>query len=241
MRLGRVQVSCEGYKAPSDPYVLKDSCALTYHLLPAHGSFAGEDDHLRFKGPNVSFQSLLDAVFPVLFIAALGWIIWGFIASLRRSGGRNNATINTGRGGGGGGGGGPGGGWGPGWGPGGDNDSSFPPPPPYSKHGYQPAAGASGSSNANANADAWRPGFWTGLATGAAGLFIANRNRNQRQNTRANDPYLDGGAMGGGIDAGWTGRRGGGAGPSSSNAFAGPSASSSGLSSSAGYGGTRNR
>ncbi len=35
LRLGRVEVSCEGYDYADDPYVLKDSCALTYTLLPS--------------------------------------------------------------------------------------------------------------------------------------------------------------------------------------------------------------
>lgn len=30
--LGTVEVSCEGYKSPSDPYVLVGSCGLTYTL-----------------------------------------------------------------------------------------------------------------------------------------------------------------------------------------------------------------
>lgn len=38
VRLGRVQVSCEGFSGPRDPYVLRGSCGLTYRLLPAADS-----------------------------------------------------------------------------------------------------------------------------------------------------------------------------------------------------------
>ena len=37
VRLGRVQVSCEGWDRPGDAYVLEGSCGLIYRLLPASG------------------------------------------------------------------------------------------------------------------------------------------------------------------------------------------------------------
>ncbi|EIW75355.1 DUF1183-domain-containing protein, partial [Coniophora puteana RWD-64-598 SS2] len=37
LRYGNVEVGCEGWNGPGDPYVLKGSCSLKYHLvqLPA--------------------------------------------------------------------------------------------------------------------------------------------------------------------------------------------------------------
>ena len=44
IRLGRVQVSCEGWSSPQDEYILRGSCGLEYHLLPA---FDADEDGQR--------------------------------------------------------------------------------------------------------------------------------------------------------------------------------------------------
>lgn len=222
IRLGRVEVSCEGYDSASDPYVLQGSCGLSYHLLPAYNAFGAEEDHLRFKQGNSHrnqglFQEFLDNIFPFLFIGSLIWIIYSFCSSVLRSTRSSGSRDGSGRGGGGGGG---GGGWGPGWGGGGGGNG---PPPPYSKTDPGGPEGASSS---------WRPGFWSGLAAGAAGATLANRygDQGRRRADAGYDPYFAGGPA-----AGW------GAGPStrvgSSSSDSGPSM----MRSSEGYGGTRNR
>ena len=37
-RFGRVEVSCEGYDHPDDPYVLKGATTVIYRLMPVLGS-----------------------------------------------------------------------------------------------------------------------------------------------------------------------------------------------------------
>ncbi|KAK0552328.1 hypothetical protein OC846_002929 [Tilletia horrida] len=109
LRLGKVEVSCEGWDNADDPYVLS-----------GNGSNSG-----------FSFVSLL---FWIIFLGILAIIVRGWYLSLT---GRNPAvgtSYGSGPGGPGGGGGGwgwggwGGGGWGPGSGPGPSG-----PPPPYSK------------------------------------------------------------------------------------------------------------
>lgn len=242
IRMGRVEVSCEGYEAPSDPYVLKGSCGLTYQLLPASKAFTSDNDDQRYtkgrRARGLTFQDMLDKIFPMVFLAVLGYILWGFLASLLGiNRGRPAGPIGGGAGPrpwGGGGGGGGGGGWWPGGGGGGGGM----PPPPYTKH--EPSS----SSTADAQGStSWRPGFWTGIATATAASLLANRNRsgNEDRRYRGYDPY----AGNGGLGAGWTGGGGGyggnGYGYDDNGAGSSREASSSSFRSSTGYGGTRNR
>ncbi|CBQ71277.1 conserved hypothetical protein [Sporisorium reilianum SRZ2] len=110
MRLGRVEVSCEGYDYAQDPYVLKDSCALEYHLLP---SGTGPDDPWRTYQRGAWGDKVLDALFQLVFWSVLAVIVVSFVRAIRGGGTRGNSP-STGGGG--------GGGWWPG--------SSYPPPPP---------------------------------------------------------------------------------------------------------------
>lgn len=67
-----------------------------------------------------------------------------------------------------------GGGGGPWFGGGGDGGFGGGPPPPYSK--FPPQQGQEG----------WRPGFWSGLAAGAAGSYLmGGRNREREREPRA--------------------------------------------------------
>lgn len=166
IRMGRVEVSCEGYDYAEDPYVLKDSCALTYHLLPAYGP----DEDFRSHYPrSAAGHDWAGVLFQILFWSVLGYIVYSFVRSLRGQAGQRDTS---GRGSGPGGGGGGGGGWGSGWG----NNSG--PPPPYTKQEYDHSSASASSSSAS-----WRPGFWTGLGVGGvAAAALNNRNRNR-------DPY----------------------------------------------------
>lgn len=163
MRMGRVEVSCEGYDYAEDPYVLKNSCALTYHLLP---SGIGPDDPWRnYRGKRGGWaDKLVEALFQVVFWGILATIVYGFIKAVR---GNGQGAGAAGRGAGGGSGGGRGGGGGGGgWWPGGSFPPYNNPPPPYTP---KPEPDSSGSSSSSS----WRPGFWTGLGLGGLAASAA--------------------------------------------------------------------
>ncbi|XP_055061831.1 store-operated calcium entry-associated regulatory factor [Misgurnus anguillicaudatus] len=60
-RFGRVEVSCEGYTSPNDPYVLKGSCGLEYTLeLTAEGKQQQGRDSQGSSGFSGFFQGFSD-------------------------------------------------------------------------------------------------------------------------------------------------------------------------------------
>ncbi|KAM7204019.1 transmembrane protein [Naviculisporaceae sp. PSN 640] len=235
LRLGSTEVICEGYSSPDDPYVLRGSCGVEYRLVLTEEGERRYPELASGKGWKLGGGNNDNGetdwggyVFAIIFFAVLGWIIYS--ACIAADGGNNNPRRNTGGGGGGrrpgGGGGGGGGGWGGGWGPGGGGGGWDDPPPPYSK------------STNTAGEQGWRPGFWSGAATGAAaGYFAGNRAANNNNTTR-------GGLFGdGGGGSSFWGGGGGGGGPSSSrrNDSGSGSGSSSGRYSSTGFGSTSRR
>ncbi|KAK4455852.1 store-operated calcium entry-associated regulatory factor [Podospora aff. communis PSN243] len=214
LKLGSTEVICEGYDSPDDPYVLKGSCGVEYRLvlteegervypeLAGHGG-GGGGGFMRTEEGNVDWAGV---VFGVVFLGVLVWIVVGACTA----GERNRAAPRAGGGRRPGGGGGGPGGWGGGGGGGWDD-----PPPPYP--GTKPSGAGEG----------WRPGFWTGLAGGAAAGYMAG-NRGPRDDRR----YNQGGSM-------WGGRNTGGSGWASGS---GSSASSSGARhESTGFGSTSRR
>ncbi|KAI9635608.1 uncharacterized protein MKK02DRAFT_44300 [Dioszegia hungarica] len=175
LRFGKVDVSCEGWERPGDSNILHGSCGLTYDLVRIDGSLERDDPPMLPRKPS----KLFDNAFNLLFLAISGIILYSLIRNVMKSvypRWTPPALFGTGGPGpggpGGGGGGGPGGGWGPGGGgwPG-DCDDSPHPPPPYSKASSTPQPlpqpGQTG----------WAPGFFTGLAAGGVGAYLANRAR----------------------------------------------------------------
>lgn len=129
-----------------------------------------------------------------------------------------------------------------------------PPPPPYP--GTTPTDDDPFSSfdrtktayEAQRHESAWRPGFWTGLAAGGAGLLAADR---MRGNNRQQTPLSRTNGIGGGLGGGW-GTRGASSPPSFGGVGArstarewdrgeGTSGTSGSFRTSTGFGGTRNR
>ncbi|KAL4066893.1 DUF1183-domain-containing protein [Scleroderma citrinum] len=180
LRFGKVEVSCEGWSGPGDPYVMKGSCALEYHLIQLPNSLR-DDPSPTFNFAVPRFFRDMDAfgmIFMFVWLVVLALLAFSFIDSCRRR--RLRPTGNThrvnppsyprGGAGGGRGGGGDGGG------------GSFPftpssPPPPYSKD--PPSSGSGGDAQ-------WRPGFWTGAALGAFANHLWNR-RDGQSSPRAYD------------------------------------------------------
>ncbi|CAD6985236.1 unnamed protein product [Tilletia controversa] len=232
LRMGKVEVSCEGWENADDPYVLSGSCGLTYNLI--------EDARFRTSKPQGKGTDWGALIFWFFFLGILFIIIKGWYTSLR--GPSTPGAPGSGPRGGGGGGWWP---WGGGFGGGGWGTGNTQPPPPYSKD--EP-----GSSSSSTNAGGWRPGFWTGIAAGVIGdRLFQPRQRQQYQQQQQGGGFFgrqNYGRQGGGFmerddDDGhpFGGFRGAGAGR------AGPSrtgSSGSGMGSmrrSTGFGGTSNR
>ncbi|UZJ56472.1 hypothetical protein CBS101457_005792 [Exobasidium rhododendri] len=249
VRLGAVEVSCEGWENSEDEYVLRGSCMLEYNILPAYAEGTGERSSRGEHYPRIrsirSIRSLLtqlsnlhehvglssslkDTVFGnlffIVFFGVVGYIVYSFFRSL---GGGNN-TQGQRRGGNRGG----WGGWGAGGGGGGGGGDAPPPP-------YQPYPKTNPSVDGSSGASGWRPGVWTGMGLGALAAGAAR--------TLFEQPRRDAGQA-----ANWGGgrrrnflenddddtpvfRRSAAAGPSRS----GPSSSETRTS--MGFGGTRNR
>ncbi|OTB07207.1 hypothetical protein M426DRAFT_318238 [Hypoxylon sp. CI-4A] len=218
LKLGSTDVICEGYSGPDDPYVLKGSCGVEYRLVLTEAGekrfpdvakggsgwgWSGESD--RTGGGDIGATA-----FGIIFALVCIWIVYSACIAGNRDDGTLGARRRPGNNGGGGG----GGGFDPGFGPGGGGGDWDDPPPPYP--GHKPSS--------SAQSQGWRPGFWSGLAGGAAAGYAA-ANRGNRQEQRNNG-------------FGW------GAGPSSSS-FGGSSSNSGSTSSaryeSTGFGSTNRR
>ncbi|KAF4460025.1 Transmembrane 66 [Fusarium albosuccineum] len=188
LKLGGTDVICEGYAYPDDPYVLKGSCGVEYQVALTRKGEQRYPDIANGGWFNdgrggIDWGAL---VFSVIFVVILGWIIYSACCSVQQVHGNTNRPRRRGDGW-------SPGGWGPGWGPGGDD-----PPPPYP--GTKPQ-----------QTDSWRPGFWSGMAGGAAAGYWAGNRNNQHQH-RQHDSYGSIGRGGGG----W-GRGGGGSSSGSNN------------------------
>ncbi|KDN38401.1 hypothetical protein RSAG8_09495, partial [Rhizoctonia solani AG-8 WAC10335] len=152
LRFGKLQVSCEGWDRPGDPYVLKGSCGLTYSLA-------------RIPSGNQYGHSASTDYTYVLYIAAVLLALYIFITWLRPRSPTSGRSWGSGTPGGGSGRGGGAWPWGRGGGRGGGPNSSNDAPPPYSKHARP--------SQPNQN-ESWRPGFWTGLGAGGLAAGMVN-------------------------------------------------------------------
>ncbi|PLW08765.1 hypothetical protein PCANC_08104 [Puccinia coronata f. sp. avenae] len=161
LRLGRVEVGCEGWSNSNDPYILKGSCALSYTLKADSSSSHGSSHDGKSTDTTASFWILFIVVAIVILYPVLRLLLLHFFPSL-------DSFLPAPSGGGGGGGGGP-----------------ADPPPPYTPQ--QPPYKSAPSSS-----EPWRPGFWTGVATGsgASALFRSSQNRrNQPREHNCNSPH----------------------------------------------------
>ncbi|XDG01300.1 hypothetical protein ABKA04_000915 [Annulohypoxylon sp. FPYF3050] len=219
LKLGSTDVACEGYSGPDDPYVLKGSCGVEYRLAlteigeqrypdVAKGSggwgWGGGGD--RDRGSGSTDPSAI--AFVVIFALVCLWIIYSACVAGNQDPARPGAQRRRNNWGG------FGGGFDPGFGPGGGGggDGWDDPPPPY----------PGGPKFSSSQSQGWRPGFWTGLAGGAAAGYAAGGRRNNQQ--ERNSGY------------GW------GAGPSSSSAGgSGSRSTSSARYESTGFGSTSRR
>ncbi|KAM3584454.1 Store-operated calcium entry-associated regulatory factor [Umbelopsis sp. WA50703] len=163
IEFGDIEVSCEGFDFPEDPFVLVNSCGLEYSLYYKNKAerMVSNDDERYFpkSRPTPSMPSNLDYLISKLFslisFGVLLVVVWNIYKSCMGRGlGRSGSS-------------GPDRPW-----FGGDDDNSggggFPP----GKGGrtYQsPGVGGYGS-----------PGFWSGVGLGGLGAYMLNRQNQQR-------------------------------------------------------------
>ncbi|KAL3102037.1 hypothetical protein niasHS_003446 [Heterodera schachtii] len=211
-QFGSIEVTCEGYDYPNDPYILAGSCGLRYEL--DFSSLGAKRQ--SFVGSELSWFKFDNFIYFLAILFVLYLLFLMFWPGAPIAGGTDRRP---------GGGGGGGGGYPndrpppPGW-----NNS---PPPPYDD------SCGRGSSGGQANDNAGRPGFFSGLGLGALGGYLFGQNtgyggeyRHRRPYRGNYDEYGGGGNYGGGY---------GGSGPSTS------SSSSSSTHTSSGFGGTSRR
>ncbi|KAK2460316.1 hypothetical protein APHAL10511_007705 [Amanita phalloides] len=150
LRFGQVQVSCEGWSGPGDPYVVKGSCSLEYRLVEVPGALRGAS-----SSSGMGSQDWLSLLFTLVWVAVVFYIAYKFILSYFSARNQSRPSGSHSRPGGGGGGG--GGGWRNTF-PGGYDD----PPPPYTDNRKRGQA-----------SEGWRPGFWSGAALGGLATHMS--------------------------------------------------------------------
>ncbi|KAG0054608.1 Store-operated calcium entry-associated regulatory factor [Gryganskiella cystojenkinii] len=188
IRFGELDVYCEGYSHPDDPYVLKGSCGLEYNLvytnihhLSGKGDFVSSF-HGKQWSSKVKKQPLIDTIYFWTWVGVVGMILFFMVKSCfeqnnqdrhhdppppYRAGGGSGPHGGSGGGGDGGGGGG-GNNWGSNWGFG--RRDNYPPPPDYKP------------TNSSSSTGGYQPGFWSGLGLGAGAAYLAaNANRDRRR------------------------------------------------------------
>eukprot|EP00026_Physarum_polycephalum_P013007 Phypoly_transcript_13364.p1 GENE.Phypoly_transcript_13364~~Phypoly_transcript_13364.p1 ORF type:complete len:337 (+),score=46.94 Phypoly_transcript_13364:51-1013(+) len=173
LRFGKVEVTCEGYDYPEDPYILRGSCGLEYTLEytnqgkqqqqqqnQQHSSsyhYSQQDHH---RGGGFGLKTLL-------MIGVVIFIFYNIYRQCAQMGAQPGAGAGTGQ-------------WGPG-GPGGPGGGNGYPPGSWGPGGPPPGSGPYGGPYYGGGGScapppppptsSWRPGFWTGLA---AGGFMGN-------------------------------------------------------------------
>ncbi|KIM39799.1 hypothetical protein M413DRAFT_446728 [Hebeloma cylindrosporum] len=165
LRFGKVEVSCEGWSKPGDPYVLKGSCSLEYRLIQVPGSLRdGSTDSPIFNPKSYDWSSIM---FNILWIGVLIFLLYSLFQSCFRNNTTPRAPRSSGPN--------PRPDSGSGWFPGYHSDDTSAPPPPYSK------------TTQHSTGEGWRPGFWTGAALGGLANHIWNRPRSEPVRTASYD------------------------------------------------------
>jgi len=244
-RFGSINVICEGYDYPEDPYILAGSCGLEYTLeLTESGrqkrntgynsynydSYTGNSENTRYS--ENKWKGLSDLIIFGVVCIVIYAMYKTCIDTQDMSDRQYSSTNNDGYPGGAGGWSHPGGGsssyhQSPGAGPGYGGDASC----GAGARGRQPGTGAGGG------------GFWTGAGVGGLlGYMFGNRNNTGygRYNRGYNNPYYGTGTGWGNSWGGWGGGGGGGA-TYRRSAGGSASAGSSGTRTASGFGGTSRR
>ncbi|KAJ5203947.1 uncharacterized protein N7498_004826 [Penicillium cinerascens] len=151
-KLGSTDVVCEGYRNADDKWVLKGSCGVEYRMLLTE---LGEEKYGKQTNSNIGIMGWFETIFFFGFIAVVFLII--FAAATGIGGNRRQQERR---------------GWGGFWGGGGGGGGGYPPgpPPPYSRF-----SDSRFSSSRDSDSKSWKPGFWTGVLSGAAAGYGMGR------------------------------------------------------------------
>ncbi|NXC38644.1 SARAF factor, partial [Penelope pileata] len=157
LRFGQIEVSCEGYDYPDDPYILRGSCSLLFRLelteegerqVKSSGSF-GSGYYQSVKDSSDSGAGAIFAI--VLLVLAFG--VYKFFLSNQQPQQSSGDGFTR-----------------PSW------QSHQAPPPPGFKPSFTDDNGFGTRSSHEANSG---PGFWTGLGAGGLLGYLAGSQRAQ--------------------------------------------------------------
>jgi len=254
-RFGKVEVSCEGFDYPDDPYILKGSCGLEYTIdltqegyekkQSGHSYYGNEQNSYSTYSPSAKGKgSVFGDLLTLGVIAVVIYVI--YVTCL--SGNNRQDTTNTRR-------------------P--DPQRPSAPPPPGFRDDYMPGGdGCSSSSSSYDNYSSFGAdhtgtrhrtqnagtggGFWSGAATGGllGYLFGSRNNTGYHQQPYGRQGW--GSSWGGwgnrgfggnswGTGGGWGSSRGSSWGSSGRSSSSGGGGGSSGTRSASGFGGTKRR
>ncbi|NWW47524.1 SARAF factor, partial [Pedionomus torquatus] len=158
-RFGQIEVSCEGYDFPDDPYVLRGSCSLLFRLelteegerkVKSSGSFGSG----YYQSGKVSSDSGAGAIVVIVLLALAFGVYKLFLSNQQpqESFGDSNGFTR------------------PFW------QSQQAPPPPGFKSSFTEGNGFGTHSSHETNSG---PGFWTGLGAGGLLGYLAGSHRAQ--------------------------------------------------------------
>ncbi|XP_063775535.1 store-operated calcium entry-associated regulatory factor [Pseudophryne corroboree] len=172
-QFGQVEVSCEGFDYPEDPYILRGSCGLEYTLeLTTEGQKRSQNGYSSggfgsgfFQRNSRDWNSDGSGVIVFLFILGLGYGLYKlFLSGPSIQQQQSHPDYN-------------------GHGYQSTSHASAPPPPPGFKsdftgsssgfHGYDSSSAFGSQANQG-------PGFWTGLGTGGVLGYLFGNQRGQR-------------------------------------------------------------
>lgn len=163
VKFGHIEVACEGYDYPDDPYILQGSCGLEYRLEGTGSSYSDNSQSYSYYGQKEKPSSFQN----VLFLGVLCFIIYVIYKScITNMAGRGDDTDNP------------------------PDDPSYgasgrrgffggggsPPPPPGFRPGYSTDASCGSGAGLGSRGGSGLGGFWTGAATGGLlGYMFGNR------------------------------------------------------------------
>lgn len=153
-KFGRLEVSCEGYEYPNDDYVLVGSCGLEYTISEVSkmgGSYFPSFSYPKDNVKNGNGSSMVTIVVIVGAVIALYFYLRP-----------NDEQPNTATG-------------GRSWF---NSNPSAPPPPGFRPDYFNTAGDSTSTSGASSSGTSYRPGFFSGMATGGfLGYLFGNSNR----------------------------------------------------------------
>lgn len=225
-RFGSVDVTCEGYDYPDDPYVLRGSCGLEYTIdltkegyqqqqSGGHDYYGGQSYSSPYTGSqSYGYGRKVGSIFSDLLtlgVAALIiYIIYKTCVSATAGYGANNGYRPTGSG------------------------YQQPPPPGFRDEYTQPGCGttyAPGTGGAGTGG-----GFWSGAFTGGILGYMLGNNRNNYYAPGYASPYTTGWGWNRRTSPGWFS-----SGSGSGFSMGGMGGGSTGTRTASGFGGTKRR